>query len=132
MCGGVVKCGRLPARAIDLRLEAVAHANAPLEEPADVRVSRTAPLGIGHEEAQPARGQLAGIADLTAGLRVEGSAVEHYLARIARFERLDRGTLLQQRDHVARSAQPLVAVEQCAPLERRTAGEIDSELAPLL
>src|SRR5215469_8379908 len=130
--GGVVERGCLTAHTIDFRFELVADADAPLDERADVRVRRAALQRIGDDEARAARGELACIADLAAGLGVERCAIEHYLARIALLERFDLGPLLEQRYDPRGIAQALVAAEQRGRLEPGIAAQIDAELARLL
>ena len=70
---------------VDLGGELVAHADFALLELAEVRIRRAALLGVGHDELRADIAQLAGVAHLAAGLRIERSAVEEHLALVARL-----------------------------------------------
>src|SRR6185437_16983803 len=100
--------------AVHPRLELLADAERSGLEGAEVRVRRAALLRIAHLEQRADRGQLAGVTHLPAGLGVEGRAVEHHLALLARLERLDGGAVPEQRDHPAARLEPLIALEQGA------------------
>src|ERR1700739_4264369 len=90
-------------------------------------------LGVLHDEAHALSAQLARISHLAARLGIEGRAIEHHLAPLTGAERVDLGTLLQQRQHAPRAGEPLVAEKLAARIERSAAAHIaPAELTRLL
>ena len=133
MGGAVIEHSRLAACAVHLRRERVADANAALREASEVRVRGAALLRILHDEAHPGSGELPRISHLTARLGIEGRAIEHHLALLARAERIDLRAPLQERHHAPGAGESLVALEQRACIEGSAAARVDAaELARLL
>ncbi len=73
--------------------------------------------------------QLAGIAHLAAGLRIERSAVEEDLALLARLQRLDRLSALEQRHHLADVRDAFIAQELRRALDLDARAHVHAELA---
>ena len=72
-------------------------------------------LGLGDTEAHALAGHHTGVADLTAGLRIERRLVQHDRARLARFEAFDLAAILHQRADHAFGGLGLIAEEFSGP-----------------
>src|SRR3954469_12092402 len=117
MSGRVVRLDGGAPRHIDIRSEAVADLYDALRQRAEMRERSAALLRVGDLKVGAHVAELAGIADLAAGLRIERSAVENHFAFIAGLELLHRGAAFQQRDDLADIRDGFVAKEAGFALE---------------
>src|SRR5690348_2663068 len=97
-----------------------------------MRVRRPTLDGVLHQEAQTWTRERAGISHLTAGLGIEGRAIEDHLAFLPAMQLIDGAASLEQGDHSALRFETLVALEGRARIHCRAAAHVDPELARLL
>src|SRR4051794_25944710 len=89
------------ARGVHLRGEFVTDADLAFFERADVRIRAAALLRVSDDKLRADIAELAGVARLAAGFRIERSAVEEHLALLTGPEPLDGRAALEQRGHLA-------------------------------
>ena len=129
MSGRVVGHDGLAARHVHIRREAVAELDRARGQLAEVRKRGAAFLRVGDRELRAHVAELARVADLAAGLRIERSAVEHDFAFVAGVERLHCRAALEQRDDLADVGGGFVAEEVRLVFEANAARHVDAELA---
>src|SRR5687767_511260 len=128
MSGRVVGHDCRATNRIDVRGKLVAYFDGASLELAEVGMHRAALQRVAHEELRNRAPELARIADLAAGFRIERCAVEHDLAFVTRLELVDGRTVLQQRDDPADVRDAAIAQEVRLAFELDAGREIDAEL----
>ena len=126
---GVVEHRRLARRAIHDGGDGVALAESASLDLADVQVRVAELARVGDAECRRAVRERADVADLAAGLGVEGRAVEHDLRVVALGGRVDFGAVLQDREHPALALELFIAAELAFGIERPGRAQVDAELA---
>ena len=123
MRGRMIEHDRAPPRRIDLRLDGIADGELAALQGADVQEHVALLLRVlDAKHGFVAAGQLAGIADLSARLRVKRGAIEDDERAVAVLELIDTGVVLQDRDDPGRRANLLVA--------EKLAGRILAQVEP--